>query len=420
MHFFYRIGIFLYGFSIRLAAVFNSKAKKWIDGRRKWAKKLQAATENAQNVIWFHCASLGEFEQGRPLIEKIKSEQKDVFILLSFFSPSGYEIRKNYDKADYVCYLPLDTKKNAQKWLKIAGPNQVFIVKYEFWANYLFCLQRAKIPTYSMSAIFRKEQHFFRRKTAFSQAILKSFAYFFVQNEESKRLLQSIGFHNVDVTGDTRYDRVLANAQNVQINPIIEKFCSKQNTLILGSSWPIDENLLLPLINHKAITEKVLIAPHEVHAKHLDSVVKSLNGRCLLFSKCTTETDFSLVQVLVLDCIGLLSSAYFFGSYAYVGGAFGKGLHNILEPAVFGLPVIFGPNHEKFPEAKQFIDRGIGFSIMTATQFLQYRTKIKDNHQELSEMTKKFIVEQQGATEKIYQKVFLNFPHSTYTTSKPT
>lgn len=409
MAFFYNLGIAFYGLVIQTLALFNAKAKFWVSGRKNWQFKLQNGLKSAKNVVWIHCASLGEFEQGRPLIEKIKQKHPKHFILLTFFSPSGYEIRKNYAFADYVCYLPLDTKKNAQKFISISQPSVAFFVKYEFWANYLFQLKRKNIPTYSIATLFRKNQHFFKSNRAFSRRILSSFSYFFVQNNTSKELLNAIDFHNVLVSGDTRYDRVMENASNVQEIPILKHFCHNETCLVIGSSWPVDEAMIFPLINDGKINEKVIIAPHEVSESHIKSICSNLTVSHLKYSECNENTDFTHVQVLIIDCIGLLASAYHYGTYAYIGGAFGKGLHNILEPASFGLPVIFGPKHSKFPEAQFFIDEGIGFSVDKVTAFETTRKQILKNLSTIKEKSTQLMKNQTGATQLIFDTINQRF-----------
>ncbi len=407
MHLVYNFGIFFYGFIVRIVALFNPKARKWIVGRQNWRKNI-AQNFTPSKTIWFHCASLGEFEQGRPLIEEIKKKSLSSKIVITFFSPSGYEIRKNYQGADFICYLPLDTPKNARDFIKLIQPDQAFFVKYEFWANYLFELKRHKIPTYCVSGLFRKEQRFFKKNNAFFRCILSSFTHFFVQTNTSRELLESINFKNVTVSGDTRYDRVLSNAKKVEPHSILERFKSNHKVWVIGSSWSVDEELLFPLINSGQVEERIIIAPHEVHESHVNSIKKALIIPSIKLSECNEHTDFREVKVLIIDCIGLLANAYYYGDYAYVGGAFGKGLHNILEPAVFGLPVIFGPNHSKFPEASLFIHAGIGFSIHDLNSFIEKRNHILNNLEEISNDAKEFIITNSGATNSILKQLNLN------------
>ncbi|MEO9258273.1 MAG: glycosyltransferase N-terminal domain-containing protein [Crocinitomicaceae bacterium] len=401
----YSFGIFLYGCLLHFATLFNQKAKKWVNGRKHWKQNLKAAIAKNEHVIWFHCASLGEFEQGRPIIETIRKKYPTHFILLTFFSPSGYEIRKNYTGADYVCYLPLDTKANARYFIQTAHPKMVFFVKYEFWANFLFQLKKENIPTYSISAIFRKDQHFFKKNRRFSKKILSCFTHFFVQNEASKDLLNSIGINRVTVSGDTRFDRVSDNANSVSKNELLERFTKNATTLVMGSSWPIDEEMIFPFINNGEFKEKIIIAPHEVNEKHIANICSQLNVSFKRYSLCNDQTDIENTQVLIIDSIGLLASAYYYGTYAYIGGAFERGLHNILEATVFGLPVIFGPKHTKFPEAQEFIDAGFGFSISSSSEFEVARKLILENTPVLKEKAIHFMQSKKGAREIILSEL---------------
>ena len=398
MHFFYNLGIIGYGIFLRIAALFNPKAKKWVIGRTNWRKNVTDNYVSSSTCIWFHCASLGEFEQGRPLIEKIKKLNPNQKIVLTFFSPSGYEIRKNYELVDLVSYLPLDTPKNARDFIRLINPSQAYFIKYEFWANYLFELQTKEIPVYCVSGLFRKEQRFFKKNNHFFKQVLHTFSHFFVQNESSAKLLSDIGLTNVTISGDTRYDRVIENATRTQPHPILERFKSTEIVCVIGSSWSIDESLIMPLINNGLLNNRIVIAPHETNSAHITQLEKLLTTKSIKLSECTITTNFDDIRVLIIDSIGLLANAYQYGDYAYVGGAFGKGLHNILEPAVFGLPVIFGPHHQKFPEAQQFIDAGIGFSITSSELFLAKRAYILDHLEELTKKTKSFIHSQSGAS----------------------
>lgn len=404
MHTLYNLGIRAYGVLVWLAQPFTPKAKKWISGRKNWRKQLYNQP-SLKGCYWFHCASLGEFEQGRPLLERIKQEKPDRKIIITFFSPSGYEIRKNYEGADCILYLPLDTPRNAQNFIDLLQPDKAFFIKYEFWANYLFELKRQKIPVYNVSGLFRKEQRFFKKNNQFFRKVLGCFTHFFVQDDNSKQLLNSIGISNVTISGDTRYDRVSENAKQIVPHPVLSKFSSNHTVMVAGSSWPVDEDLLLPLINSGAIPERIIIAPHEVHESHLTAIEKKLSVPFLRLSSCDSSTDFGQTHVLIIDCIGLLANAYYYGNYAYVGGAFGNGLHNILEPAAFGLPVIFGPNHTKFPEAQAFIQAGIGFSISDETTYLNACSSIRSGGDTLQNQVKEFISQQTGATQIICSTV---------------
>jgi 3-deoxy-D-manno-octulosonic-acid transferase len=400
MHAFYNLGIHCYGLAVRCASPFSKKAALWVNGRAQWRKRFSVLSELNQ-VVWFHCASLGEFEQGRPVMEALKKAHPDKSLVVTFFSPSGYEIRKNYELADWVGYLPLDTPKNARDFIHLIKPEQVFFVKYEFWANYLFELRRQKIPAYCVSGLFRPSHRFFKSYGGFFRSVLGCFEHFFVQTEQSKELLNAVGFSNVTVSGDTRYDRVLQNAQQVQANEWIRRFSNEEPVFVIGSSWSQDEEIVFRGIQDGIISGKIIIAPHEIDSGHIRQIQQNIGMPSLCFTECHSDSPFERARVLILDCIGQLANAYRFGTLAYVGGAFGKGLHNILEPAVFGLPVIFGPNHSKFPEAQEFIDAGIGFSIADYGQFRQAYIQIQENQAKLSKMASDFVQSKSGATSLI-------------------
>jgi len=361
MRFIYGIGIRLYGILIRIASLFNPKAKKWIDGRKDWDNQISNFKSSKNNLYWFHCASLGEFEQGRPIIEALK-EKGDCQIAVSFFTPSGYEVRKNYDKADLVFYLPLDTKRNARQLVSILKPTKVFIVKYEFWANLIFELQHNAIPIYLVSGLFRSKQSFFNWYGGFFRKVLKQFTTIFVQDQASENLLKSINVQSI-ISGDTRYDRVMSNSAKAKKIDLVEQFCVGEKVLVVGSSWLEDEQVLMPSINSADFTQKVIIAPHEINESRLKQIESQLTKKSVRYSKFEPAQT---ADVLIIDNIGMLMHIYQYGNIAYVGGGFRTGLHNILEPASFGLPVMFGPNHQKFPEAKMFIDEGIGFEVDSA------------------------------------------------------
>lgn len=402
MHFLYNIGVRLYSLGILLFSLFNSKAQKWIDGRRNYFLKLPDIPMD-RKVIWFHCASLGEFDQGLPLMNKLKANDPDIYLLVTFFSPSGFEhYHKREHHADLVVYLPLDTPKNAKRFMEHCRPQQVFFVKYEFWANFILEAKRSKAKLYNVSGLFRENQHFFKWYGGFFRFILKRFDRFFVQNEKSKQLLNSIGITNVTVTGDCRFDRVLENKASLKGSPTIESFKGDDELFIIGSSWPEDEKILFDWINGTPM--KVLIAPHDISASHLEFIEKHLKRPSTRFTQTNSEKVLDF-EILILDTIGQLANAYSYGSIAYVGGGFSGNLHNILEPAVFGLPVIFGPKYSRFPEAQEFIERGIGFSVDNASQF---NTTIKLVHNELDVLKSKtiqFVEQNAGASEKILSEV---------------
>jgi 3-deoxy-D-manno-octulosonic-acid transferase len=363
MRFLYHIAIKGYGAVLSIASWFNPKAKLWIDGRKNWQKKLAVALENANNKkrIWIHCASVGEFEQGRPVIEQIKAEYPEAHITLSFFSPSGFELRKDYNKADLVCYLPLDTPKNAKKWVKTLKPDLALFVKYEFWPNMLLALQKQEIPTLYFSSIFRENQHFFKWYGSWFKKILQNIPFIFVQQQKSIDLLNSIGIKNCAIAGDTRFDRVCSIANNIKPISFIEAFITNEITLIAGSTWPEDEKLLANLmLQHKNV--KLIIAPHEIDTAHINQIEKRFGKQAMRYSKVTIES-LKHSSVLIIDNIGMLSSLYQYADITYIGGGFGKGIHNTLEAAVYGSPILFGPNYSKFQEALDLISYRAAFSI---------------------------------------------------------
>lgn len=358
----YNISIFFAGVGLRLASPFNTKAREFVTGRKHVFKKIKAALEgNQQPIIWVHCASLGEFEQGRPVIESLKRDFPDHKIFLSFFSPSGYAVRKNYAHAAYVFYLPLDTSGNARRLVWILKPRLAIFVKYEFWYHYFRELKRNNIPLLSVSAIFRKDQHFFRKGGGFSRKILKHVTYFFVQNQESFDLLRSINIYNVAVSGDTRFDRVKEIANNKDEVEIAKRFKGNEKLFVIGSAWQEDLDILVPFINEGKL--KFIIAPHEIDETQIRDLQRSLVEKSVLYSQAATR-DLEDYSVLIVDNVGLLSRLYRYGEFAYVGGAFGKGLHNILEAACYGIPVLFGSkNYGRFQEAVDLINRGGAFAI---------------------------------------------------------
>lgn len=369
MVYIYNIGIHLYFLLIYISSLFNKKATNWIKGRKDIFIKIKERVEPGQKIVWFHCSSLGEFEQGRPVIETFKTQHPDFKILLTFFSPSGYEIRKNYNKADYIFYLPLDTKKNAIQFIEIIKPQLVFFVKYEFWFHYLHILNTKKIPVYIFSAIFRPNQVFFKWYGKWYKKILFFFNHLFVQDQQSEELLKKYGLKNVTIAGDTRFDRVHTIASQTLVIPELESF--KQNKLILiaGSTWPADESLLLNYINNNSSNEiKYIIAPHEIHSEEINRFCSACNKKTIRFSEIKNKSLHDQ-EVLIIDNIGMLSSLYKYGNIAYIGGGFGKGIHNTLEAATFGLPIIFGPRYKKFKEAIDLIALKASYSISTYKEF---------------------------------------------------
>ncbi|AKD03432.1 glycosyltransferase N-terminal domain-containing protein [Pontibacter korlensis] len=404
----YDIGLKAYSTVIALAAPFNQKAKLMQQGRKGQFQKLQQALQqNQAPLVWFHCASLGEFEQGRPVIEAFREAFPEYKVLLTFFSPSGYEVRKNYAGADYIFYLPLDSASNAKRFLDITKPKLAVFVKYEFWHFYLQELQRRSIPVLSISAIFRQEQVFFKGYGDFYRGILRRFTHIYTQNKTSLELLQSINISNASIAGDTRFDRVLQTAASVKTIPLIEAFAAGQEVFMVGSSWPADIEVLLPLTRKYTPSIKFIIAPHEVNEASINTVMQALGEGAVRFSQ-TSEADAARYKVLVVDNIGMLSSLYSYGTYAYIGGAFGKGLHNTLEAAVFGLPLFFGPKFEKFQEAKDLVALGCAFSVQNAEELLQAFGRVHETQglrQSITHKEKQYVQEQAGATATIMADV---------------
>jgi 3-deoxy-D-manno-octulosonic-acid transferase len=392
----YTFGIYFYGFLLKIGSLFHLKAKKWVNGRKNFWKNIPDL-EN-ENVIWFHCASLGEYDQGKPIMEAWKKEHPKDFILITFFSPSGYENVKDKSVGDFTCYLPLDTKKNARKFMKHFHPSKVFFIKYEIWVNHLKAAKKSGAKIYSVSASFRKNHRFFKWYGGTFRNALFLFDHIFVQYDLSKTLLSKIGINNVIVSGDTRYDRVAQRAAEEKKNEIIAPWAENEFIFVMGSSWPADEEMIIPYINDYKINTKVIIAPHEVNRPHIQQIEDRLKVNYQLYTNIQRgEALKRHTQVLILDCIGVLADAYRYGNIAYVGGGFGTGLHNILEPASFGLPVIFGPIHKKFPEAQEFINAGIGKSCDENKSFFEAYSTFKKN-EEIKVKVKDFIERKRGAT----------------------
>ena len=363
----YHIAIYLYLVGVAILSLFNRKVKKMWKGEREAVKTLREKVDPNAKYIWFHAASLGEFEQGRPLIEYIRKHYPSYKILLTFFSPSGYEVRKDYEHADIVCYLPLDTVFNAQRFLNAIRPSIVFFIKYEFWYNYLHILKKRNIPVYSVSSIFRPNQIFFRWYAYNYRKVLKCFTHFFVQNEKSKELLSTIGIYNVDVVGDTRFDRVLDIKEQAKDLSLVQAFIANKPTFVAGSSWAPDEQIFIKYFNEHP-NWKLIIAPHVVNKEHIDSIKAQVSGRVVLYSEAS-KADVETADCMIIDCYGLLSSIYRYGNIAYVGGGFGVGIHNVLEAAVWNIPVIFGPNNRNFMEARNLIAASGGFEISSYANF---------------------------------------------------
>ena len=418
----YNIVIYFVLLGIAIASLFNEKVRKMWRGEREAFKILKQKVDPNAKYIWFHAASLGEFEQGRPLMEQIRKDYPQYKILLTFYSPSGYEVRKNYEGADIICYMPVDTRLNAIRFLRLVRPVMAFFIKYEFWSNFLHILKHRNIPTYSVSSIFREDQVFFKWYGRNYAGVLKCFTRFFVQNEESKRLLEGIGITAVDVVGDTRFDRVLQIKEAAKQLPICEAFrtgvASSQSAdvphhdfkvFVAGSSWPPDENIFIPFFNeHK--DWRLLIAPHVIAEEHLKLILSLIKGKKVVRYTQTTPEEAAEADVLIIDCFGLLSSMYNYGDVAYIGGGFGVGIHNTLEAAVWNMPVIFGPNNKKFQEAQGLLKSGGGFEINTYEDFSGLMSSLMNDETFLNQAGDQagaFVAHLAGATDKVLASVKL-------------
>ena len=389
---------------VRVAALFKEKLRKMVQGHRATWQMLRALS-GKDTYVWFHAASLGEFEQGRPLMERLRREHPEKKILLTFFSPSGYEVRKNYDGADLVCYLPFDTPLNARRFVKLARPEAAFFIKYEFWRNYIEVLYKRGIPCYSVSSIFRENQIFFRPYGRGYARCLSRMTHLFVQNEISRRLLEGIGVTNVDVVGDTRFDRVLDIRNAAKPLPLAERFAGCWKVLVAGSSWPQDEEIIIPYFN-KHPNLKLVLAPHVVSEEHLQAIERQLARPALRYSKATPKA-VAEADCLIIDCYGLLSSIYRYASMAYVGGGFGVGIHNVPEAAVYGVPVIIGPNNKKFREAQALLRCGGCKEIAGVADFEQIMDAWFSDKEALATAGKaagSYIADNAGAADRIFSK----------------
>lgn len=421
----YNIGIAGYGAAISVASAFNNKARLFREGRKGLLEKMASQVHTDSPIIWFHCSSVGEFEQARPLIEWYKENRKEYRILLTFFSPSGYEMRKNYPLADWVYYMPLDTVSNARRFLDIVKPCKAVFIKYEFWYNFISELHSRGIETYIVSAIFREEQVFFKPYGGLFRRMLKSFTALFVQDIRSKELLESIGVSgNVTVCGDTRFDRVNQITAASREFPLIERFSRNSFTVLAGSTWGPDEEILAATVKNFSKV-KLVIAPHEIHKEHIDKICALFKGyKVLKFSDfdkeykdgyearyeelARFEQQLEEANVLIIDCLGILSSIYRYGKFAYIGGGFGVGIHNILEAATYGIPVVFGPNYHKFKEARDLISSGGATSIRGQEEFyalLDKFVKCPSAREEKGRACLGYVKENLGATEKIVGKI---------------
>lgn len=395
----------IYWLAVRFAAIRNGKAKKFVAGRRNWRSVLKKQDLSGQ-VVWFHCASLGEFEQGRPLMEEMRARAPQVKILLTFFSPSGYEVRKDYSGADFICYLPIDTRRNAEDFVKLTNPALAVFVKYEVWPNYFASCKRNEVPLYMVSAIFRQDHRYFKPYGSLFRRHLQMASKFYVQNDESKELLSTIGITNVKVTGDTRFDRVKAIADQARHVESIVSFKGQQLLVVAGSTWLSEERLISQFLSTNEQPFKLIIAPHDVNAERLKAVSDRF-PEALKFSEARIG-EIEKAQILIIDNVGMLNRIYAQGDLAIIGGGFDKGLHNTLEAAVFGLPVIIGPNHQQFAEALALRERGAAFAIQDQDEFDMILSSLILNESmrfEASEAAKNFVEENLGSTAEIMEDV---------------
>lgn len=408
MKWFYNLGIRGYYLLIRVSSLRNLKARKWIEGRRDIFTKLRKTIKPGEHLLWFHASSLGEFEQGRPVIEAIRKRKPDYKILLTFYSPSGYELRKDYPHADYIFYLPLDTPKNAAEFIRIVKPEKAFFIKYEFWFNFLTELKRQQIPTYIFSALFRPSQIFFKPWGKWYRKALNVFEKIFVQNQESYNILHKYGFRNMQICGDTRLDAVGEIADKAPRLDKMEQFCGNKKPIIAGSTWKEDEDLFIRYINESNSGQKFVIAPHEVNPQSIARITSALTKPYTLYSN-ENHHEHAISEVLVVDGYGYLISLYRYSLFAYVGGGFTDGIHSILEPAAFGLPVIFGPDYYKFQEAHDLLKLGAANSISDYDELAFAFNEYLSNDQILqsaSDIALKYVNKNRGASEQIVNHLF--------------
>ncbi|WP_281237968.1 3-deoxy-D-manno-octulosonic acid transferase [Flavobacterium praedii] len=410
MHFLYNLTIQFVQLVLKTIALFSPKMKLFVNGRKNVFSILEQKIATQDRTIWFHAASLGEYEQGLPVIEKIKDKYPNHKIVVTFFSPSGYEVRKNNTIADVTVYLPLDTPKNAKKFLKLVHPELVFFIKYEFWINYLNQLHKKNTPTYLISGIFREKQLFFKWYGGFYRKALDTFTHFFVQNEISKKLITQLGKTNVTISGDTRFDRVVAILEKNNSLDFISQFKNNKTTIVIGSSWPKDESLLIEYINSCTKDVKFIIAPHNIKTEQIQLLQKNITKKSILFSK-KENLDLSQFDVFIIDTIGILTKIYSYADIAYVGGGFGNpGVHNLLEPATFGIPIVIGPNYSHFDEATKLVQLKGCFSIKTHQELNATFSILIDNKTirlKTGKICESFVQKNKGATETILNKIKL-------------
>ena len=408
MRWLYNFGIFGYYLLVRIVSIRNEKARKWITGRKDIFARLRETIIPGEPILWFHASSLGEFEQGMPVIEAIRNLSPEYKILLTFFSPSGYELRKDYPYADYVFYLPLDTKKNAIRFIDIVRPVKVFFIKYEFWYNFLTQLKEKEIPTYIFSALFRPSQIFFKPWGKWYLKAISTYEHIFVQNQESFDILHKYGFNNVSISGDTRLDRVGEIADAAPRLEKLEIFCGGQKVIIAGSTWKEDEDRFIPFVNKSSAGLKFVIAPHEVTPQTLERICNTLEKTFAFYSTATNE-ELSKADILIVDGYGYLNSIYRYGMLAYVGGGFTSGIHSILEPAVFGIPVIFGPDYHKFQEAYDMLRLGAASCINDSAELEAQIENFRLNPEKLrtaSNIARSYVYKNRGASKEIVKYLF--------------
>jgi len=401
----YSIGIYFFGLGIRIGSLFNAKARRWVKGRKRIFDRIEISideatkSQGAHKMAWFHCASLGEFEQGRPVMQAFRQEHPDYFIFLTFFSPSGYEVRNAYTGADFIYYLPLDTPHRAAHFIALVKPDAAFFIKYEFWFNYLNALQQQQIPVFLLSANFRTNQVFFKWYGGWPRKLLAGFATIFVQNENSRELLEFINIRNVIISGDTRFDRVAAIAENAREFPLIRAFAAGHKVIVAGSSWPSDENLLIQYLSENPDV-KIIMAPHQTDEAHIISILTKANGLAVRFTMAN-PSSVTMFRILLIDTVGILPHLYQYGTVAYIGGGFGVGIHNILEAATFGLPVLFGPNYHKFNEASDLVLLKSAFPIENYQSLRDKITPLLTQPTRLSAasaISRKYVASKKGAT----------------------
>lgn len=408
MKFIYQTGIFLYVYAVKWAGLFNGKARNWVAGRKDIWQRLQSLPSFSGTTVWVHCASLGEFEQGRPVMESIKKRFPDVRIILTFFSPSGYEPRKNYSIADAVFYLPADLPGAASRFYDAVKPDMGLIVKYEFWQGYLHEAKKRQIPLFLISGIFRKDMPFFKSYGGYFREGLLAFSHFFIQDENSMRLLQSIGLDNMTVCGDTRLDRVLEAVQKRATIPLLEKFKNNGLLWICGSTWPVDDEMIIPIAKKLKGKLKTLIVPHDIHSEYIDKLIKENPSLSFARFSQPENVDITNANVFILDTMGALTSAYAYADFVYVGGGFGKAVHNTMEPAAFGVPVIFGPKHQKFNEIAGLINANAGICVNNGPELQSIVFELLSSPPQritMGSAARKYVEAHSGATSIIIDKI---------------